>query len=101
MNTATDKGAALLAFLQATATLRRKRIALYGPGDKVTWFHEVPRERVECQSPFLAAKPEEPSELWLEGRKKRVPTRPPVPGAVADWGPAHDLGQPKGAPHLR
>jgi len=101
MNVAMDKGAALLAFLQASATLRRKRIASYGTGDKVVWFCDVPRERLECRSPFLADKPEEPGELWLEVRKKRMPTRPPVPGTVADWVRPDELDQPEAEPELR
>ncbi len=98
---ATDKGAALLAFLQATATIRRKRISSYGSGDKVLWFADVPRERGECRSPFLTDKREELASLWLEVRKKRMPVRPPVPQDVADWVRTEDLDQPEREPELR
>jgi len=101
VNTAVDKGAALLAFLKASATIRRKRISSYGPGDKLLWFADVPTERAECRSPFLTDKREDLGGLWLEVRKKRLPARPPVPQAVADWVRAEDLDQPEKAPELR
>lgn len=101
MNTTMDKGAALLAFLKAAATIRRKRVSSYGSGDKVLWFADVPRERAECRSPFLTDKPEELGGLWLEVRKKRMPARPPVPQAVADWVRAEDLDHPEKVPELR
>jgi len=97
---ATDKGAALLAFLKATATIRRKRVSSYGAGDKVLWLGDIPRERGECRSPFLTEKPEELAGLWLEVRKKRMPARPPVPQVVAAWVRADDLDQPEKEPEL-
>ncbi len=95
-----DKGAHLLAFLKATATLRRKRISSYGPVDKVLWLADVPKERTECRSPFLTDKPDDLGGLWLEVRKKRMPARPPVPQVVADWVRADDLDQPENEPEL-
>lgn len=100
VNLAMDKGAALLAFLKATATIRRTRISSYGSGDKVLWFADVPRERAECRSPFLTDKPEELAGPWLEVRKKRMPARPPVPQVVADWVRADELDQPEKEPEL-
>ena len=101
MNTTMDKGAALLAFLKAAATIRRKRISSYGSGDKVLWFADIPRERAECRSPFLTDKREELGGLWLEVRKKRMPARPPAPDDVKDWVRAEDLDQPEKDPELR
>ena len=95
-----NKGAALLAFLRESATLRRKRISAYGPSDKILWFGDVPRDRPECRSPFLADKPEELTGLWMEVRKKRMPARPPVPQIVADWVRADALDQPDQEPEL-
>jgi very-short-patch-repair endonuclease len=95
-----DKGAALLAFLKATATIRRKRISSYGPADKILWLAEVPKESAECRSPFLTDKPDDLGALWLEVRKKRMPARPPVPQVVADWVRADDLDQPDNEPEL-
>ena len=100
MNTPVDKGAALLAFLKATARIRRKRVSSYGTADKVLWLADIPRERGECRSPFLTEKPEELAGLWLEVRKKRMPARPPVPQVVADWVRADDLDQPEKEPEL-
>ncbi len=96
-----DKGASLLAFLQATATIRRKRISSYGTADRVLWVADVPKERAECRSPFLTDKPDDLGGLWLEVRKKRMPARPPVPQVVADWVRADDLDQPDNEPELR
>ncbi len=76
VNTPVDKGAALLAFLKATATIRRKRVSSYETADKVLLLADIPRERGECRSPFLTEKPEELAGLWLEVRKKRMPARP-------------------------
>lgn len=98
MNTPVDKGAALLAFLKATATIRRKRVSSYGTGEKVLWFADIPRDRGECRSPFL--KPEEFTGSWLEVRKKRIPARPPVPQVVADWVRSDALDQPEQEPEL-
>jgi hypothetical protein len=39
------KSGALLRFLRDSATLRRKHIPAYGPGDKLLWFGEVPRDK--------------------------------------------------------
>jgi len=100
VNTPVDKGAALLAFLKATAMIRRKRVASYGTGDKVLWFADFPKDRGECRSPFLTEKPEDLTGLWLEVRKKRMPPRPPVPQVVADWVRAADLDQPEKEPEL-
>jgi very-short-patch-repair endonuclease len=96
-----DKGLALLAFLKAAATLRRKRVSSYGTGDKLVWFADVPRDRAECRSPFLTENPGEFAELWLEVRKKRMPTRPPLSEAVAEWVRADDLEQADKEPELR
>lgn len=94
------KGAALLAFLKATAIIRRKRISSYGPAEKVLWLADVPKERPECRSPFLTDRPDDLGGLWLEVRKKRMPARPPVPQVVANWVRADDLDQPKNEPEL-
>lgn len=95
-----NKGANLLAFLKATATIRRKRISSYGPGDKVLWFTDIPRDRGECRTPFLTDQPEESTEFWLEVRKKHMPARPPVPQVVSDWVRADELDQPENEPEL-
>lgn len=49
------KGAALLAFLRENAVLRRKRIPSYSSEERVLWFADIPKERDECRSPFLAS----------------------------------------------
>jgi very-short-patch-repair endonuclease len=94
------KGLALLGFLRAAATLRRKRVSTYGTGDKLVWFADVPKDRPECRSPFLTDKPGELGDLWIEARKKRMPTRPALPEAIADWVRADDLDQPDKEPEL-
>ncbi len=88
-----DKGVALLGFLKAATTLRRKRISSYGTGDKIIWFGDVPRDRPECRSPFLTDNPDEFAGLWLEVRKKRMPMRPALPEAIAAWVGADDLAE--------
>ena len=90
-----DKGADLLAFLKATATIRRKRISSYGSADRVLWFADVPKDRGECRSPFLTNESDDFGGLWLEVRKKPMPARPAVPRVVADWVRACDLDQPE------
>ena len=64
-----EKSTALLRFLKDTATLRRKRIPAYGATDKLLWFGEVPKDRPECRSAFLADNPAEFPDLWLEVRE--------------------------------
>ena len=98
--TVADKGSDLLAFLKATATLRRRRISSYGDSDRIMWFGDVPSERAECRSPFLVADPDDRGELWLEVRKKRMPMRPPVSETVADWVRPDDLDQTETEPDL-
>ena len=100
MDTAVDKGLALLSFLKAAATLRRKRVSSYGTGDKLVWFADVPNDRPECRSPFLTDKPGEFGDLWLEIRKKRMPTRPALPEPIAEWVRADDLEQADKEPEL-
>ena len=94
------KNDAVLRFLKDTATLRRRRIPSYRPGDKVLWLADVPRDRPECRSAFFADNPSEFPDLWLEVRKKRMPTRPPVPEVVADWVRPRDLEQIDSDPEL-
>ncbi|HPW56747.1 MAG TPA: AAA domain-containing protein [Thermoanaerobaculaceae bacterium] len=101
MNTLNDKGAALLAFLKANATIRRKRVSSYGAGDEVLWFADIPRNCGECRSPFFFEILEDFTGLWLEVRKKRMPARPPVPQAVVDWVRPDALDQPDQEPELR
>ena len=100
MNPAMDKGAALLGFLKAAATLRRKRVGSYGTADTVICFADVPRDRAECRSPFLTDNPGEFTDLWLEVRKKRMPTRPALPEAMANWVRPDDLEQVDKEPEL-
>ncbi len=95
-----SKGAALLAFLKATATIRRKRKSSYGSADEVLWFEDVPTDSDGCRSPFLVDGPDEESGSWLEVRKQNMPPRPPVPQAVADWVRADDLDTPENEPAL-
>ena len=94
------KGKALLGFLKEAATLRRKRIASYGANDKVLWFADVPKDRSECCSVFLADDPAEFPDVWLEVRKARMPVRPPVPESVVDWVRPEDLNQANEEPEL-
>jgi len=100
VNLATDKGVALLSFLKATATIRRKKISSYGPTDKVVWFADIPKDRTECRSPFLTNESDDFGGPWLEVRKKPMPVRPAVPQVVADWVRAGDLDQPEKDPEL-
>jgi very-short-patch-repair endonuclease len=95
-----DKGTNLLAFLKATAIMRRPRVSSYGPADKILWLADVPKDRAECRSPFLTDKPDDLGGFWLEVRKKRMPARPPVPQVVEDWVRADDLDQPENEPEL-
>jgi very-short-patch-repair endonuclease len=94
------KGIALLRFLKDAATLRRKRVPSYGSGDKLVWFDDVPKDRPECRSAFLTENPAEFPDIWLEVRKRRMPTRPPVPKVTADWVRPQDLEQSDHEPEL-
>ena len=95
-----NKGTNLLSFLKDVATLRRKRITAYAPGDKLIWFADVPRDRLECRSAFIAENPAEFPDLWLEVRKKRMPARPSVPEVVKDWVRPRDLELANQEPEL-
>lgn len=94
------KGIALLRFLKDAATLRRKRVPSYGSGDKLVWFADVPKDRPECRSAFLTENPGEFPDIWLEVRKRRMPTRPPFPKVTADWVRPQDLEQSDHEPEL-
>ncbi len=100
MSTIKEKGVALLEFLQAAATLRRKRVAVYGREDKVLWLAEVPTGQEECSSPFLNEKIEESADFWLDVRKRRMPPRPALPSRIQDWLRAEDLDQVDTEPQL-
>lgn len=86
-----EKTRALLRFLEASASLRRKRVVAYDSGDRVLWFHRIPQHRDECRSPFLDGRSEQFPDQWLEVRKPRRPARPPAPDLVRDWIPAGAL----------
>ena len=94
------KGIALLHFLKDAATLRRKRVPSYGSGDKLVWFADVPKNRPECRSAFLTENPGEFPDIWLEVRKKRMPSRPPIPEVVKGWVRPQDLDQSDQEPEL-
>lgn len=84
------KTGALLSFLKAVATLRRKRVATYGSTDRVLWLNELPRDlspawKGACRSAFFADKPDDLPDLWLEVRKKHKPEFPPLPEELRDW----------------
>ncbi len=96
-----QKSKALLGFLKAIATLRRKRIASYDPGDKVLWFHEIPRDHQGIRSPFFADNPEQFGDLWLEVAKKPRPDRRALPEILKDWVNPKDLENWKQEPKLR
>ncbi|MCP9456463.1 MAG: hypothetical protein NNA18_10200, partial [Nitrospira sp.] len=92
MASTTEKTGALLRFLREAATLRRKRIAAYGAGDTLLWLADLPQDlphtwKDACKSAFVADNPAEVPDLWLEVRKKRKPTLPPLPRALQDWVP--------------
>ena len=77
-----DQGLALLPFSRLPPRSGGESYAL---GDWLVWFADVPKDRPECRSPFLTDKPTEFAELWLEFRKKRMPTRPALPLSVVEW----------------
>lgn len=87
-----EKTKSLLLFLQAIGNLRRKRILTYGSSDKVFWFSNFPQNlpqhwRDAYKSAFIADKPEEIPDLWLEVRKKPKPIFPPLPEEIRVWVP--------------
>ncbi len=87
-----DKTLALLRFLHETASIRRKRIPANGPGDKILWFADLPRELPQtwkdaCRSAFVADTPADIPDLWLEVRKRHKPTFPPLSKELQDWVP--------------
>lgn len=99
-----DRTVALLRFLKETATLRRKRVAAYGSGDTVLWFHELPRGLSSqwgdaCRSVFLDDKPDGMPDLWLEVRKRLPPKFPPVPSELRDWVPQDFQNRPEEFAH--
>ncbi len=92
-----EKTKALLNFLKETATLRRKRIPIYGADDRVLWFEQLPKDRPEIRSVFFATNPAELSNpnLWLEIRRKHKPVPPSVPEIVNNWLPQEFLDNPE------
>lgn len=93
MATSAKKTQALLSFLKATATLRRKPIKSYGSSESKTvlWL-ESARNLAEidpkaCKSAFFAEKPEDAPDIWLEVRKKPKPTLVKLPKELQDWVP--------------
>lgn len=82
------------------ATLRRKRNPTYGAADKLLWLGEVPKDQPECCSAFFVDNAAEFPDLWLEVRKKRMPSRQSVPEVVKDWVRPQDLDQTDQEPEL-
>jgi very-short-patch-repair endonuclease len=86
------KTKALLSFLKETAALRRKRISAYGETDRLLWLEDLPHElpqtwREACRSAFNSDNPADIPDLWLEVRKRRKPTFPPLSKELQDWVP--------------
>ncbi len=90
--TSSEKTKALLSFLRDTATLRRKRISAHGESDRLLWFADLPKDA--CRSAFIADNPADIPDLWLEVRKKRKATVPPLPEALRDWVPQRFQNSP-------
>ena len=95
-----DKGIALLKFLKTVSGLRRRPAPSYRPQDRVLWLADVPRDRPECRSPFLAIGPDESPNYWLQVRKSRPPARPAAPNNVNGWLRPGELDSPTGEPEL-
>lgn len=99
MSEALVKTRSLLSFLKETATLRQKRIAAYGDGDKLLWLADLPRDLPQtwkdaCRSAFVADNPTDIPDLWLEVRKKRKPTFPLLPAELQHWVPQEFQNRP-------
>jgi hypothetical protein len=94
-----SKGETLLKFLRAAAALRRKRKAAYSDKDSIIWFADLPRERAECQSPFVNPLTEV-SDYWLRVRKPPQPVRAPLPKILGNWLRLDDLENPDKTPEL-
>ncbi len=100
MRTTFEKTVALLKFLRDTASIRRKRVSAYGTGDKLLWLADLPRDlpgtwKSACRSAFTADNPADIPDLWLEVRKKRKPTFPPLPEELQDWVPQNFQDRPE------
>jgi very-short-patch-repair endonuclease/uncharacterized protein YukE len=94
------KGIALLSFLRDAAKLRRVRVAAYESGAKILWVEDVPTDQPECRTVFTSDHPDEFADHWIEVRKKRMPSRPPVPKVAVDWVRPQDLDQTDTEPEL-
>lgn len=95
-----SKSRQLLLFLKNLSTLRRKRISVYGSGDRVLWLGALPcglpsKWKDAYRTVFSADKPDEMPDLWLEVRKKRRPDPPPVPETVKPWLPEKFIEKPE------
>lgn len=99
-----NKSKALLNFLKDASALRRTPKSKYDKDDPILWLSKIPKGRAECSSPFtedIAPEEEDSLQCWLEVKKKRMPVRPPIPAAVADWINPDQLDKPNQPPDLR
>lgn len=94
-----SKAEALLKFLRAAAALRRKRKAAYSDNDSLIWFADLPKERAECQSPFVNPSTEV-SDYWLRVKKPPRPVRAPLPKVLVNWLRLDDLENADKTPEL-
>ena len=90
-----EKTKALLAFLKSVAALRRRRIPTYGKNDRVLWLHKISKDLPNCRSAFLYDNPAEIPDVWLEVRKKRMPTLPSLPESIKSWVPKEFYDNPE------
>lgn len=94
-----SKAEALLKFLRAAAALRRRRKAAYSDKDTLLWFADLPKERAECQSPFVN-EPTEATDHWLRVKKPVRPVRAPLPKILVHWLRMEDLENADRTPEL-
>ncbi|MEO8589343.1 MAG: AAA domain-containing protein [Flavobacteriales bacterium] len=94
-----SKAESLLKFLRSAAALRRKRKASYSDKDTLVWFADLPKDRSECQSPFVKA-PTETTDYWLRVKKPTRPVRAPLPKLLAHWLRTEDLELADKTPEL-
>src|SRR5271156_3246284 len=93
-----DRAIRLFTYLQELVQLRTPQVRDVEKYESVLWFTEIPHED-GCHSISWGTPLEDP-DVWLEVRKKKMPTFPAPPTSCKDWLDSQLLSGSEAEPRL-
>ncbi|MCL5104725.1 MAG: AAA domain-containing protein [Armatimonadetes bacterium] len=96
------QASAVFRYLSALTSLRIKKdvdLNKYASDGQVIWMSDIPRER-ECHTAAWGATESDISDVWLEVRKPKITSYPPLPKSLSPWSDESRLSDSSDLPEL-